>query len=179
MKPKEYAALSMIVFSGLIILGCSLSQATLPILAATQTKTSSPLPAITVAEPNALSPTKTVAQKTKLAKTVVVTIKPTMNLTLVGAGKTLIGKWERHGIQSAPYTEKFILSINGTYTIEARFDETGEVLAENHGTFTFNDTSYTATDKDQRTFTEHYVLLDGGSTLVIENQMDKAWKRMN
>jgi hypothetical protein len=90
----------------------------------------------------------------------------------------LVGKWERHGKQDGkPYTEHFALNPDGTYSIEARFDKSGAVLASSHGTYESTETTLTLTDQDAKTTTSPYYL-DSSGRLVISNKPASAWTRV-
>jgi predicted glycosyl hydrolase (DUF1957 family) len=92
---------------------------------------------------------------------------------------SLVGEWARHGKQDGrAYTEHFTLSPDGTYSIEARFDDTGEVLASTYGTYTATETTLTLTDKDNRTTSSPYYIEAAGNRLVIDNKTDLAWTRV-
>jgi hypothetical protein len=91
---------------------------------------------------------------------------------------SLVGKWERHGKQDGrPYTEHFALNPDGTYSIEARFDDNAEVLASASGTYEATDTTLTMTDTDGATTTSPYYL-DVLGRLVIDNKTELAWTRV-
>lgn len=61
---------------------------------------------------------------------------------------SFVGEWERHGKQDGkPYTEHFALNPDGTYSIEARFDNPDAPLASSHGTYESTDTTLTLTDQ--------------------------------
>jgi hypothetical protein len=92
---------------------------------------------------------------------------------------SLVGKWERHGKQNnRTYTEKFALIPDGTYSIEAIFDDTGEILASTNGTYIFTETTLTLTDKDNKTTNSPYYLDATGNKLIINNQPEFAWTRL-
>ncbi len=90
----------------------------------------------------------------------------------------LVGKWERHGTQDGkPYTERFALSPDGTYSIEARFDSPDAPLASSHGTWASTQTTLTLTDQDAKTTVAPYYL-DSSGKLVIDNDPASAWTRV-
>jgi hypothetical protein len=90
----------------------------------------------------------------------------------------LVGEWERHGKQDGkPYTERFALKPDGTYTIEARFDNPDAVLASSHGTYESTDTTLTLTDQDAKTTSTPFYL-DSLGKLVIDNKTESAWTRV-
>ncbi len=92
---------------------------------------------------------------------------------------SLVGKWERHGKQNGkPYTEHFAINPDGTYSIEAIFDDTGEILASTDGTYIFTETTLTLTDKDNKTTESPYYLVSAGNELIINNQPEFAWTRV-
>jgi hypothetical protein len=91
----------------------------------------------------------------------------------------LVGEWERHGKQDGrPYTEQFALNPDGTYSIEARFDDTDAVLASSHGTYESTETTLTLTDQDAKTTSAPYYL-DSSGRLVIDNKTESAWTRVH
>jgi hypothetical protein len=91
----------------------------------------------------------------------------------------LVGEWERHGKQDGrPYTEHFVLKPDGTYSIEARFDDPDELLASAHGTYEATETTLTLTDQDGKTTTAPYYL-DSSGKLVIDNKPELAWTRVH
>jgi hypothetical protein len=92
---------------------------------------------------------------------------------------SLVGKWERHGKQNdRTYTEHFDLIPDGTYSIEAIFDDTGEILASTYGTYVFTETTLTLTDKDNKTTNSTYYLDATGNKLIINNKPEFAWTRL-
>ena len=116
------------------------------------------------------------------------TITPTLTLTLTNtialtltetSAPSIIGKWERHGKQNdRPYTEHFALNPDGTYSIEAKFDDTGKILASTYGTYIFTETTLTLTDKDSKTTNSPYYLDPTGNKLIINNQPEFTWTRL-
>ena len=114
------------------------------------------------------------------------TITPTLTLTHTIAptltetnAPSIIGKWERHGKQNdRTYTEHFALIPDGTYSIAAIFDDTGEKLASTYGTYIFTKTTLTLTDKDNKTTNSPYYLDATGNKLVIDNKADLVWTRV-
>ena len=91
----------------------------------------------------------------------------------------LVGKWERHGKQNQrAYTELFDLMPDGTYTIEAIFDDTSEILASTYGTYIFTETTLTLIDKDNKTTNSTYYLDTTGNKLIIDNKPEFAWTRV-
>ena len=91
----------------------------------------------------------------------------------------LVGDWERHGKQDGrPYTEHFALNPDGTYSIEARFDDPDAVLASSHGTYESTETTLTLTDQDAKTTSAPYYL-DSSGRLVIDNKTESAWTRVH
>ena len=90
-----------------------------------------------------------------------------------------VGEWERHGNQDGkPYTEHFALKADGTYTIEARFDNPDAVLASSHGTYESTATTLTLTDQDAKTTSSPFYL-DSLGRLVIDNKTGSAWTRVH
>ena len=90
----------------------------------------------------------------------------------------LVGEWERHGKQDGkPYTEHFALNADGTYSIEARFDNPDAPLASSHGTYESTATTLTLTDQDSKTTSSPYYL-DSSGKLVIDNKTASAWTRV-
>jgi hypothetical protein len=91
----------------------------------------------------------------------------------------LVGEWERHGKQDGkPYTEHFAMNPDGTYSIEARFDDTDAVLASSIGTYESTETTLTLTDQDAKTTGAPYYL-DSSGRLVIDNKTESAWTRVH
>jgi hypothetical protein len=90
----------------------------------------------------------------------------------------LVGVWERHGKQDGkPYTERFSMHADGTYSIEAVFDNTGVTLTATYGTYTSAKTTLTLTDKDGKTTSSPYALDATGNKLTIDNEPQAAWTR--
>jgi len=88
-----------------------------------------------------------------------------------------VGEWERHGKQAGrPSTEHFALNPGGTYSIEARFDDTKAVFASSHGTYTSTSTTLTLTDQNAKTSISPYHL-DSSGRLVVDNKPESAWTR--
>jgi predicted Zn-dependent peptidase len=113
-----------------------------------------------------------------LNNTILKTMDPTFTKEAIKI-KSIIGEWERHGkMKERHYTEHMIVNENGKYTIEAIYDESGEILASTNGTFTFNDTSISFLDKDNKFSKSTYYLDETRDILVINNQVDLAWKRI-
>jgi hypothetical protein len=138
----------LVVGSGLLS-GCSPAQST---VASTPTKTETPTQSAAI--PETPSSTQT-------------------------ALPILVGEWERHGKQDGrPYTEHFALNPDGTYSIEARFDDTDAVLASSYGTYESTETTLTLTDKDGKTTSTPYYL-DSSGRLVIDNKTESAWTRVH
>ena len=91
----------------------------------------------------------------------------------------LVGEWERHGKQDGkPYTEHFALKPDGTYTIEAEFDNPDAVLASSHGTYESTATTLALTDQAAKTTSTPFYL-DSLGRLVIDNKTESAWTRVN
>jgi hypothetical protein len=100
---------------------------------------------------------------------------PSPTPTLVVAVKTIVGTWER---RSSKLTERLIFNADGTYSIEARNSSTNEIFTGNHGTFTYDGNAIYFVDKDKRETTQAYYLSQNEDVLVIDNQTDKAWTRI-
>jgi hypothetical protein len=123
---------------------------------------------------NTPTPTETITPT--LTLTLTNTIEPTLTET---SAPSIVGKWERHGKQNdRPYTELFALNPDGTYSIEAKFDDTGEILASTHGIYKFTKTTLSLTDKDNKTTNSPYYLYPTGNKLIIKNQPEFAWTRL-
>lgn len=104
------------------------------------------------------------------------TIAPTLTET---SAPSIVGKWERHGKQNdRPYTEQFDLNPDGTYSIEATFDDTGKTLASTYGTYKFTETTLTLIDKENKTTNSPYYLNSTENELIINNQTELAWTRV-
>jgi hypothetical protein len=69
------------------------------------------------------------------------------------------------------------LNPNGTYSIEARFDNPDALLASSHGTYESTETTLTLTDQDAKTTTAPYYL-DSAGKLVINGKTAMAWTRL-
>lgn len=94
---------------------------------------------------------------------------------------TIVGKWEKHGeVQDRAITEHFNLNPDGTYSIEATYDDTGERLTSTVGTYVFDETTLTLTDSKQNTFHQTYSLDATGTILVATNKNDIRfeWRRV-
>jgi predicted small lipoprotein YifL len=132
------------------------------------------------------TPTPTETTTPKLTLTLTNTIAPTLTLTNTIAptftetsAPSIVGKWERHGKQNdRPYTEHFALNPGGTYSIEAIFDNTGKILSSTYGTYNITQTTLALTDKDNKTTNSPYYLDPTGNKLIINNQPEFAWKRL-
>jgi hypothetical protein len=169
----------LFLFCSLIVFGCSMGQRIAPSLEATHPVTSS-YPLVATIETQEPSQAVSLALTISSTRTVLLTPMATVAGDGLGLKKSIIGTWERHNKgNNRPYTERFTFNKNGTYAIEARYDDTGEVWAENHGTFTFDQTTYTLTDKDHQTFVESYSLSDHGNTLITKNETKKPWTRIS
>ena len=133
---------------------------------------------------NTPTPTETITPT--LTLTLTNTITPTLTLTNTIAltltetsAPSIVGKWERHGKQNnKPYTEHFALNPDGTYSIEAIFDDTGKILSSTYGTYKISETTLALTDKDNKTTNSPYYLESGGNKLIINNQPEFAWTRV-
>lgn len=88
---------------------------------------------------------------------------------------TIVGSWER---RSSDVTEHFNIQADGNYSIEARNNSTNEIIASTNGTLTYDENNiyYVASNNSQST--ESYYLDNGGNLLVINNQVDKVWTRI-
>jgi hypothetical protein len=85
----------------------------------------------------------------------------------------------RHGKQDGrPYTEHFFLNPDGTYSIEARFDNPDALLASSHGKYQATATTLTLTDQDAKTTVSPYHI-DSSGKLVIDNKPASAWTRVH
>jgi len=62
--------------------------------------------------------------------------------------------------------------------IEARNNSTGDVVASNNGTFTYDENTINYVDKENAPKTESYYLDNSGDLLVLNNQIDQAWTRV-
>jgi hypothetical protein len=123
---------------------------------------------------NTPTPTETITPT--LTLTLTNTIAPTLTET---SAPSIVGKWERHGKQNdRPYTEHFALNPDGTYLIEAIFDDTGKILASTYRTYKITETTLALTDKDNKTTNSPYYLESAGNKLIINNQPEFAWTRV-
>jgi hypothetical protein len=139
----------------------------------------SPAPAKTDAPASTLAPKETAAPTN--THTTAPTLAPTETAAPTGteaSGPSIIGKWERHGEREGrKYTESFLLNPDGTYSIQAKYDDNGEILAEMTGTYTFTADTLTLTDKNGTITTSPYYLTDSGNKLIINNKPEFAWTR--
>jgi hypothetical protein len=141
---------------GILISGCSVGQ------------TEKPNAAATIENAKLLS----------LTNTFMKTIWPTFTKEAINI-KSIIGEWERHGkMKERLYTEHMILNKNGKYTDETIYDDSREILSSTNGTFTFNDTSISFLNKDNKFSKATYYLDETRDILVINNQVGLAWKRI-
>jgi hypothetical protein len=133
---------------------------------------------------NTPTPTKTITPTLTLTETMTPTLILTLTNTIAPtltetSAPSIVGKWERHGKQNyKPYTEHFALNPDGTYTIEAIFDDTGKILTSTYGTYIFTETTLALTDKDNKTTNTPYYLDPTGNKLIINNQPEFAWTRL-
>lgn len=88
---------------------------------------------------------------------------------------TIVGSWER---RSSNLTEHFIIQADGHYSIEARNNNTNAIFASANGTLTFDENNIYYVASNNSKSTENYYLDNGGNLLVIKNQVDKAWTRV-
>jgi hypothetical protein len=155
---RALASIVLVVGCGLLS-GCGPSQGT---VAPTPTKTETPTQSAAISE----APTQSAA----------ISETPSSIQTALPA---VVGEWERHGKQDGkPYTEHFALNPDGTYTIEARFDNPDAVLASSHGTYESTETTLTLTDQDAKTTSTPYYL-DSLGRLVVDNKTESAWTRLH
>lgn len=132
-----------------------------------------------------VAPSPTAGAPTQSAPSAAKTEAPTQSAAVSGAPSStptalpvLVGKWERHAKQDGrPYTEHFALNPDGTYSIEARFDDPDALLASSHGTYESTVTTLTLTDQDAKTTSAPYYL-DPSGKLVIDNKTESAWTRV-
>jgi hypothetical protein len=120
------------------------------------------------------TPTETITPS--LTLTLTNTIAPTLTGT---SAPGIVGKWKRHGKQNEkPYTEIFDLRADGTYSIDAIFDNTGKTLASTYGTYIFTETTLTLTDKDNKSTISPYYVDATGNKLIISNMPEFVWTRV-
>lgn len=114
-----------------------------------------------------------------LSKSIPPTVAPTQiplpTDTPQPPGKTILGSWERH---TAENTEQLTFNEDGSYTVEARQNDTNEIIASSGGTFTYDENTIHYVDKDNNEFTESYYLSQDGDLLVINNVTDRPWERI-
>jgi hypothetical protein len=109
-----------------------------------------------------------------------ITLTNTSTKQFAMTGNTIVGEWERHGKQDGrPYTEHLIFQEDGTYSIEAIFDNTKETMTSNSGTYTFDDNIITYKEKSTKVVTEKYHLESNGNKLIINNNAALAWTRVS
>jgi hypothetical protein len=99
---------------------------------------------------------------------------PPPTATNVAPVKTIIGTWGR----TANLTERLVFNADGSYSVEARNNSANEIVMSNSGTFIYDGSAIHYVDKDKREVTETYTLSQDGDTLVINNQTDRSWMRM-
>ena len=166
METKRLLLAIFVIAFGFVFLACGPGQVFDPTLISTPTNT--PTPTFTPTLTETITPTLTL--------TLTNTIAPTLTET---SAPSIVGKWERHGKQNnRPYTEHFDLIPDGTYSIEAIFDDAGEILASTYGTYIFTETTLTLTDKDNKTTNSPYYLDATGNKLIIDNKPEFAWTRL-
>jgi len=95
--------------------------------------------------------------------------------TLVAPVKTIVGIWER---RTAEVTERLVFNADGSYSVEARNNSTNEIVGSNSGTFTYDGNAIHYVDKDKVETTETYNLSQDGDVLVMNNQTDRPWTRI-
>jgi hypothetical protein len=111
----------------------------------------------------------------KFTLAVPTTQAPSPTPTLVAPVKTIVGTWER---RTAEITERLVFNADGSYSVEARNNSTNEIVANNSGTFTYDGSAIHYVDKDKKETTETCYLSQDGDVLVINNQTDRAWVRI-
>jgi hypothetical protein len=89
--------------------------------------------------------------------------------------KTIVGSWER---RSSDVTEYFNVQSDGSYSIEARRNSANEVIVSTNGTLTYDQSNIYYVDKDNHKSTESYYLDNDGNRMVINNEPDRAWTRI-
>jgi hypothetical protein len=76
-------------------------------------------------------------------------------------------------------TERLVFNANGTYSIEARNNGTNEIITGESGTFTYDgSTVHYYFNRSKQETTETYVLSQDGNVLILNNQADRAWVRI-
>jgi hypothetical protein len=115
-----------------------------------------------------------------LAMPAMPTVAPTPTLVLpvdtpVPPKPTIVGSWER---RSSDVTEHFTIQADGSYSIEAKNNNTNAVVASVNGTLTFDENNIYYVASNNSKSTESYSLGNDGNLLVINNQVDKAWTRV-
>jgi hypothetical protein len=88
---------------------------------------------------------------------------------------TIIGSWER---RSSDVTEHFNIQADGNYSIEAKNNNTNAIIASINGTLTFDGSNIYYVASNNSKTTESYYLDNAGNLLVINNQVDRAWTRI-
>jgi hypothetical protein len=88
---------------------------------------------------------------------------------------TIVGSWER---RSSDLTEHFNIQADGTYSIEAKNNNTNAIVASVNGTLTFDENNIYYVAENNSKSTESYYLDNGGNLLVIKNKVDRAWTRV-
>ena len=88
---------------------------------------------------------------------------------------TIVGSWER---RSSAVTEHFNIQADGNYSIEAKNNNTNAIVASVNGTLIFDENKIHYVAQNNGRSTEIYYLDNGGNLLVINNQVDKAWTRV-
>jgi hypothetical protein len=75
-------------------------------------------------------------------------------------------------------TERLVFKADGSYSIEARNNSTNEIVAGTSGTFTYDGNTIHYVDKNKNETTETYTLSQDGDVLVLNNQTDRSWARI-
>jgi hypothetical protein len=91
---------------------------------------------------------------------------------------TIIGEWERFGsFEGRKINEKLVFNEDGTYLLEAKYEDANDVLASENGTFTYTNETVTFVDSRNNKRTQSYSLDVSGKKLILSNKKDDAWSR--
>ena len=71
-----------------------------------------------------------------------------------------------------------MFNADSSYSVEARNNSTNAIVANNSGTFTYDGSAIRFVDKDKKETTQTCYLSQDGDVLVINNQTDRAWVRI-
>jgi hypothetical protein len=165
-KYRAYNTLLISIIS-ILLINCSFGQALSIII--------SPTPSLT--QMSTFTPTQTASLTSAPTQTKAVTLLSLITPSFEGA--SIVGMWERHGVmENRAYTEHLNFMVNGTYHVEADYDDNSEVIASMDGTYTYDKVNIYYFDKNHKKTTESYKLNSAGDTLIIKNDAAHPWKHI-